>query len=580
MASNIITLNLGTQTVGAAVFQPAPNGGLILKNYRLHELLADGASELSRIPQMKLALEEVCEELRIKRGQAHYTISGQSVFTRFVKLPSLDAQKVDQIVAFEAQQNVPFPIEEVVWDYQLVGEGQGIEDGVEVVLVAIKNDLLSEINGVVEEAGLKTSTVDVAPMALFNAFRYNYSQSEECTLLIDIGGRTSNLVFIEPGRIFTRSVPIGGNSLTTSIAKEFDESFVAAEERKKRDGFVSLGGAYAEPSDPDVARLSKIIRNGMTRLHAEIGRSISFYRAQQKGSAPQNVYLCGGSVAMPYMKEFFQEKLQLPTDYFNPLRNVTVGPDVDLEKVVREAHLLGELVGLSLRGTSECPMELNLQPPKVTKARAMDRKKPFFAVAAACLLVALAGWWYFLLCATEIKDEVLSDVGRKVSELAEFESHFNEARAQIRDLDRRMEPLVELLRDRDYWMAILEDINSHLPPENIWITRFDPSTEPLTAAEAEEDSRADRAPRGRRDRRPAREADDVSVIRTIRVQGLYLERTGVVDEFVRNLSDSEYFDITSRNRNQVLATRSTPTAERWAHSYELILPLKEPIRLP
>ena len=126
--------------------------------------------------------------------------------------------------------------------------------------------------------------VDVAPMALYNAFRYNYADVQGCSLLIDIGARTTNLIFVEPNKVFSRSIPIGGTTFTANIAKEFSEPFGAAEERKRSDGFVSLGGSYAEPSDPEIARVSKIIRNSMTRLHAEITRSISFYRAQQGGS--------------------------------------------------------------------------------------------------------------------------------------------------------------------------------------------------------------------------------------------------------------------------------------------------------
>ena len=87
-------------------------------------------------------------------------------------------------------------------------------------------------------------------MALYNAFRYSYSDLSGCSLLVDIGARTTNLLFIEARKKFSRaSIPIGGSSITAAIAKEFGEPFAAAESRKKRDGFVSLGGAYAEPAD-------------------------------------------------------------------------------------------------------------------------------------------------------------------------------------------------------------------------------------------------------------------------------------------------------------------------------------------
>ena len=151
---------------------------------------------------MTIALREMLDELHIKRGLVNYALPAQSVFSRFVNLPTIEQEKIEKIVSFEAQQNVPFPIDEVVWDYQLVGGG--LDQQVQVVLVAIKVDLLEEINAAVEETGLRTSIVDVAPMARYNAFRYNYSDLSGCSLLAYIGARMTNVLFIEPGKVFSR----------------------------------------------------------------------------------------------------------------------------------------------------------------------------------------------------------------------------------------------------------------------------------------------------------------------------------------------------------------------------------------
>ena len=111
-----------------------------------------------------------------------------------MKLPPLGNENVDKLVAFEAQQNVPFPMNEVVWDYQFVGESKS--EGVEVVLVAIKEDALNEYNDVVEDSSMRTEIVDVAPLALYNAFRYNYADVEKPSLVIDIGARFDQLDFL------------------------------------------------------------------------------------------------------------------------------------------------------------------------------------------------------------------------------------------------------------------------------------------------------------------------------------------------------------------------------------------------
>src|ERR1043166_1124761 len=323
--TRIVTLNLGSQNIELAEFRAHSPGALMLCGYRSRELLADPARDAIRSTQVVAALREMMAELQIKGGPVNYTVAEESVFTRFVKLPPIEDEKIERIISFEAQQNVPFPIDEVVWDYQLIGDGRG--EQVQVILVAIKADLLDGINGAVEETGLRTSIVDLATMALYNAFCHNYSDLSGCSLLVDIGARTTNLLFIEPGKIFARSIPIGGSSVTSAIAKEFNEPFAAAEFRKKRNDLTGLAGAESPATDG--ARVSNIMRTTMMRLHAELMRSISHYCAQQQGTSPERVFLSGGGASMPFLREFFQEKLHRPLDFFDPLRQVAIAGSVD-----------------------------------------------------------------------------------------------------------------------------------------------------------------------------------------------------------------------------------------------------------
>ena len=569
--NRILSLNLGMQTVSLAEFRTSSSGGLVLQQYRLTELMADPAADASRIAQMRIIVKEMTDALKISGGKVNYSIPAQSVFTRFVKLPTVGEDKIDQIVSFEAQQNVPFPIDEVVWDYQLVDSGQ--ESKMEVVLVAIKADLLDEINGAVEDAGLGTSVVDVGPMALYNAFRYNYSDMSGCSLLIDIGARTTNLIFVEPKKVFSRSIPIGGSTITAAIAKDSDEPFSSAEERKKSVGFVSLGGAYAEPSDPDVARVSKMIRNTMTRLHSEISRSISFYRSQQQGSQPARVFLCGGTTSLPYMREFFAEKLNLPIEYFNALRNVSVGGDVNMDDAGKSAHLLGELVGLSLRATTDCPMELNLQPASVARQHKLAEKRPYLVMAGACVLLSLAGWWLYFAQAANVETQVMNRINPKVAALKELEGKFAAVRQEAKAAKAAADPYIQAVQDRDYWLKIIDDLNTRLPARYIWITSFEPcfvSADGKYAPIAGDGETAP-SPKG---------PGQAALSQGIKIRGLYLENpneAGVIDDYLKNLSQSEFFTIDLNKRTEVNPVRATPTSTEWAYDYELHLLLKKPI---
>src|SRR5438445_504524 len=319
--ARILTLNLGSQAISVGDFRPQSGGGLVLRDYKRRDLAIESPGEPVRHAQVTATIREILNELGVKSANVNYAVAGQSVFARFVRLPSVEEEKIDRIIGFEAQQNVPFPIDEVVWDYQLVGGGAG--ENIEVVIVAVKSDYLEAINAAVEETGLHANTIGLAPTGLYNAFKYNYSDVPGCSLLVDIGARTTNVLFIEPGKVFSRSVPIGGSSITAAIAREFRESFAEAELRKSRDAFVSLAGAHTEPADTDAVRVSKIVRATLTRLHAELMRSITHYRAQQ-GSQPDRIFLSGGSAGMRDMREFFYEKFQLPIEFFNPLQNVAV----------------------------------------------------------------------------------------------------------------------------------------------------------------------------------------------------------------------------------------------------------------
>lgn len=585
--SRIVSLNIGSQSLGLATFQPRPQGGLVLSGYRRRDLASDPATEGDRCGLITGALRGMMSELGVKPGPIDYAVSGQSVFARFVKLPSVDQEKIDRIITFEAQQNVPFPIDEVVWDYQLVGSGA--DEQIEVVLVAIKSDLLEGINSAVEETGLETMLVDVAPMALYNAFRFNYSELSGCSLLVDIGARTSNLLFVEPGKVFSRSIPIGGSSITSAIAKEFSEPYAAAELRKTKDGFVSLGGAYAEASDPAVARVSKLVRNTMTRLHAEIARSISFYRSQQQGAAPERIFLCGGTVTTPYMREFFKEKFQLPIEFFNPLRNVAVAPDVPVEEVAHSAHTLGELVGLALRTTTTCPMELNLRPADVVRRLRLAERRPFLLMAAACFLFGLLGWGFYFMRAAGAEAAATDQLQTQLSQMQGLENQLAKSKKEIASLDAVATPLLNAVNGRGGWLQILDDLNTRLPKENIWITELAPMSGaevlgeagPATGQPRPTPPRPTAAPaprgRGRAQAEPARPAID-----GVFVRGLYLsnpKQQEVVTDYFRNLVESKIFAVDAKNQSQVIRP-STPTQTEWAFPYELRLKLREPLYLP
>src|SRR5713226_10129779 len=166
-----LTVDFGAGSLKLAEFEVNETGGLRLRQYGLKSLGAEGAQESTRENVMQKALQELLAEKGVRSKNVNVCAPGFHVFSKFVKLPPVDASKVTQIIQYEAQQNVPFPLEEVVWDYQILGSTPGGE--LEVLLVAIKADIVEGLFRVTETAGLKQQLADVSPAALCNAFRYN-----------------------------------------------------------------------------------------------------------------------------------------------------------------------------------------------------------------------------------------------------------------------------------------------------------------------------------------------------------------------------------------------------------------------
>src|SRR5438874_2151769 len=467
LPTRIITLNIGSQTIGLAEFRVQTHGGLVLVNYRLREILTEPGGEGMRHAQIAIALREMMHELQIKRGTVNYAIAAQSAFLRFVKLPLVEEEKIDRIIGFEAQQNVPFPINEVVWDYQLVG------------------------------------------------------------------------------------------------------------------------GGYAEPADSDVARVSKIARNAMTRLHTELMRSITYYRAQQQGSRPERIFLCGGSAGMPYMREFFHEKLKVPIEFFNPLRNVAAVGSAPVPERARSAYLLGDVVGLALRSVSSCPMELNLLPGSVVRKQELERRRPFFIMAAACFILALLGWSAYYARAAQVTRRSTQVLQQKIDIMRTAETRLDRLKKQVASLDSVATPLITAIHDRSFWPEILEELNARLPEGNIWITKLAATSggKLVGVSEKEKDTVETApippSPAGR----PGTKTIGPSgpVIDGINVRGLYMfnpKQQEVVVDYFRNLAGSPFFNINPNKPESVIKSTSVPNDAEWAFPYELQLDLRKPVKLP
>lgn len=497
--AKVLAIDIGSDSLKIAEFDYPAGGGIVLNDFAFRKF---GEDDEQGIAFYQL-YHEILKEKKFTADQVALTISGQASFSRLSKLPPLLGNKgaIQRIVEYEARQTVPYAMNEVVWDYQLIShtweekheeeqeDGSVIEvadpqEEFEALFVAIKNDLVTRYTDIIEDSGKEIMSVEIAPVALYNAAKGGLQCGEdECVLLLNIGGKGSNLMIADHNRIFMRSIPIAGDAITNQVAKEYGISFSEAEELKMRHGFVALGGAYEEPESVVAATISKIARNVMTRLHGEVSRSINAWRAQHGGNAPTRVLLAGGGSVMTYITDFFQEKLRIPVEYLNTFGLITFSPRVDKNELQGVAPMFQELIGMSLHQMPECPIAISLIPRSILKQRELDSKKPYFYLAAAFLVICLSVFSFGVNRRFVFDKEQVDKVQASVDATNQQAAVIRQLNDQFNAAKGRYEEMNNILKDRNKWIEVMMKLQALLP-DTVWLTAIEgvgPVAAPQTA---------------------------------------------------------------------------------------------------
>lgn len=301
-----------------------------------------------------------------KTKNVRLTLDGYVFFPRFVTLPSISSDKLEQIIKYEAEQNVPFPMDEVMWDYSYRVEG----DGVSAMIIAAKSENILHSVAEMTSAKLKLKSVNSKTIGLVNLARLNMKyacgKNDGSVVIMDIGDRATNIVFIEGEKFFTRSIPVAGNAITNEVVKEMNITFMEAEQLRASDKI-----------NTDIATMdvtSKITRNVMTRLQAELNRSMNFYRSQQGGTPMSKMYITGCASKIFGLQEFLSEKQGgVPVEKLNPFLAVETSHILSTASS-ENSHILHGVVGSAIQEYMPDMIDINLLNTK--KVVQMSIKKP------------------------------------------------------------------------------------------------------------------------------------------------------------------------------------------------------------
>ena len=563
-AKKLLVLDLGMQSLRLAEFASSPGGPLQLLRAAKRDFLLDPSLDTTRPDQIRLALEEILKEWKLKSGRLSLILPAHTVFTKVapVEVPGGNIEQIGAVVAFEAQHNIPFPLNEVIWDHVVMGQTPA--GAVNVVFIAVKADLLEQLCKSIATTGLQIVSITPALLALYDAFRNACPEERlsSTSLLLDIGSRTSNLIISAPGSFYSRSIPSGGLAVTSAIAKDMSLELDEAETLKVSRGSVALGAGFAPPSDPVEANLAHLTRQALLKTQADINRSLSYYRSNLGGLDPSVVLITGGMASMPYLAEFFSEKLLKPCAFFEPLSGVSVA-DSSRSFVDANPNNLGELVGGALALTSAPQTKVNLLPPFLTSKRELSKRLPWLALAAALILISAAAWCGYAVKAASITREESAKLTEAISEESGYASQIEKRRLQSEAVEATSNQLLSLIQLRSAYPMILAELSARIPDRYIWITQLQPA----------EDSRTKGAGA------PTPKPGDSS-IKSLLVKGLYLENpreASVIDDFVTALQSSPLFVVDEKEKSKIITKRGSPNGEYWAYPFSLNIPLRTPI---
>lgn len=369
------------------------------------------------------AIDAALKKCECKCRDVVVGVPGNNAFIRNIKLPPIPTSKIDQIVRYEIQQTIPFPLENIALDYQVLEPDASSE--VEVIMVAMKGEVAESFVRGIQEAKVKVGIMDSIPLALYNCYVYNgYSSTEDCTAIIEIGAASSNILIELGGELrYCRSVSIGGNDITNAIAKEFNIPFPQAERIKVQHGliFPEGQGNFSE----DQIRVSRAITGVLDRLLGEIKLTVGYFRSLTSATAISKAVLAGGTAMLKNIKPFLAERLGIQVEILNPLRKIEVPKNLLAARKV--APLLATAVGLALRNSQECcRLKISLVPPQI-KAAQSRKVKMLCNAASLVLLIGIVGLllWRWI---PDMKSraETLAAYQAEIAKYEKFEEELNQ----------------------------------------------------------------------------------------------------------------------------------------------------------
>lgn len=414
-----------------------------------------GARREAVLPQALAALRAA----GLGRDRCFVSIAPQAIFSRFISLPPVDKRRIPEIVLYEARQQIPFSLSEVIWAYQTVRKEFIPGEEIEIGLFAVKRDVMEEYLGELAPIARQLHGVQIAPLGLYNFVRHDLTL-EKPTVVMDIGAQSTDLLIVDSGKFWLRNLPIAGNSFTAVLEKRLNIPREEAEKLK-----------MAVPESRHRRKLLEVLRPVMRDLVGEIQRSIGYYKSLSQDVKFEEILVVGEGYRVFGLDRFLTERLQYKVTPVHQLRNILFqGAPERVKELGQAIPSLGVAIGLALQGLGQAHVDIDLLPDDFVVDRELHHKR-FSGLIAAALVCGVVGCFYLKESRSLDRVAGMMDSGQKT--LAEVERIKSEyIRAMLPADPKKLAMYGDFGKHRQYDSMVIDAV-SRVIPRGVRIDQFE-----------------------------------------------------------------------------------------------------------
>ncbi len=435
------------------------------------------------------ALETFLERNDLTGDRVAISVAGQSGLARFIKLPPVDSKKIPDIVKYEAKQQIPFALEDVVWDYQQL-RGGSEEDGFalepEVGLFAMKRDQVARALKPLEDAGIEVDFIQLMPLSIYNYVcfdrlgdwaeqSYDPENPPESTAVISLGTDTTDLVVTNGFRVWQRNIPIGGNHFTRALSKELKLTFVKAEHLKRN---------ATQADDPKA--VFQAMRPVFSDLLAEIQRSLGYFSSLDKAAKIGKMIGLGNAMKLPGLQRYLTQNLEQEVVPIEEFAHLSAGSNTSQTQFNQNILSFAVSYGLCLQGMGKSEIHTNLLPEEIVRTRLIRAKKPWAVAGLAALLMGMT--FNYAMHASAWRDTATDDMTRAERALQSvqtqssgFKGTNTEIHTSFDAIKLAGENLVSNVEGRLRWLELMKAVEAALPQDKRPLDQREETAEDISA---------------------------------------------------------------------------------------------------